>query len=47
MSGSISKSAVIGATGIQKMFVATVPSFAKMEVRAFGSKDEALEWLVS
>jgi hypothetical protein len=46
-SARISKSAVIGATEIQKLFITTVSAFSKMDIRAFESKDDALEWLVS
>lgn len=46
-SASISKSAVVGATGIQKLFINVVATFANVEVRAFDSKDDAVEWLVS
>lgn len=46
-SANISKTAVIGVTGIQQLFIATVATFAKVDVRGFKSKEEALDWLVS
>ena len=41
----LSKIAVVGATGIQKLFVTTIANLFKLEVRAFDSREEALGWL--
>jgi hypothetical protein len=46
-SPKISKTGVIGATGIQQLFVATISNLFKLNVRAFRSKEQALDWLTS
>ncbi len=44
---SLSKTAVIGATGIQKLFISTITNLFKLNIRAFDSKEEAMTWLTS
>ena len=41
----ISRSAVIGALGVQKYFLNIVNAISGMNTRAFNTRDEALEWL--
>ena len=43
----ISRTAVFGATGIQKLFVETIANLFRLNVRLFSSKDQALDWLTS
>ena len=43
----LSKTAVVGVTGIQKMFIKTVSSFSNLNVQAFGTQEEAIQWLTS
>jgi nitrogen regulatory protein PII len=45
--GRLSKTAVIGATGIQKLFITTISNLFRLNVRAFDSRDEAVKWLTS
>ena len=44
---ALSKTAVFGATGIQQLFITTIANLFRLDVRAFKTKDEALEWLTS
>lgn len=45
-SGSrIDKTAVLGISGIQQMFLRTISAFSKIKIRPFDSRDKALEWL--
>ncbi len=46
-SSYLSRTAVIGTTGIQKLFIATISHLFKINVRAFDAKDEALRWLAT
>ena len=46
-SAKLSKTAVIGATGIQRVFVNTIANLFKLNVRSFSTKEEALAWLTS
>lgn len=41
------KTAVIGTTGIQKLFVSSISTLFKLNVRAFDAKEEALQWLTA
>ena len=45
--GNLSRTAVIGVVGIQRVFVSTIARLFKLEIRAFDSKEEALKWLTS
>ena len=44
-SPNLSKTAVVGATGIQKMFLQTVAAFANLEVKTFDNRNDAVIWL--
>ena len=44
---NLRKTAVIGATGIQQLFITTISTLFKLNVRAFDDKEEALTWLTS
>ena len=43
----IDKTAVLGVSGIQQMFLRAVATFSKVNVRPFDSREKALEWLTS
>ncbi len=40
------KSAIIGVVGIQKVLLNAINSFSSLPIKAFNTKEEALEWLV-
>ncbi len=44
---AVEKSAIIGVTGIKKMFFKTYLLFSKSKMKAFNSKVEALDYLAS
>ena len=44
-SSKISKTAVVGVSGIQKILLRTVAAFAQLQINTFENRDEALEWL--
>ena len=46
-SAKLSKTAVVGATGIQRMFVNTIANLFKLNVRTFATKEDAIAWLTS
>jgi hypothetical protein len=46
-SSTISKTAVVGVSGIQKLFISTVATFSKLNIRSFNTQDEAKKWLTS
>ncbi len=46
-SSKLSRTAVVGATGIQKVFISTIVKLFKLNVRSFDTRDDALEWLTS
>ncbi len=41
------KMAVLGVTGLKKVLLNAVNSFSKMDNRAFDTKEQACEWLIS
>jgi flagellar biosynthesis GTPase FlhF len=45
--GRISKIAVLGVTGIQRIFLRTVASFSKVNIKPFLNKEDALAWLTT
>jgi hypothetical protein len=45
--GNLSRTAVVGAVGIQKVFISTIAVLFKLEVRAFDAMEDALTWLTS
>ncbi len=46
-SDRIDKVALLGITGIQRLFVRTVASFSKTNIKPFDSQEEALDWLTA
>ena len=46
-SQKISRTAIFGISGIQLFLMKTISRFAKIEMRPFETKDDALEWLTS
>jgi hypothetical protein len=46
-SHKISRTAIFGISGLQLLFMRTISRFAKIDIRPFENKDDALEWLTS
>ena len=46
-SSTVSKTAVVGVSGIQKLFLTTVATFSNLEIRAFDTQENAKKWLTS
>lgn len=44
-SSEISRIAIIGVSGIQRMLLRTVATFSQLQVSSFDNRDKALEWL--
>ena len=43
----IDKTAVLGITGIQQLFLKIVSAFSKVNIKPFDSREKALEWLTA
>ncbi len=46
-SSTVSKTAVVGVSGIQKLFLNTIAAISKLEIQLFDNQDAAKDWLVS
>ena len=46
-SAKVSKTAVVGVAGIQRMFLRTVANFSDLEIRTFDTQAEAIVWLTA
>lgn len=46
-SAKLSKTAIVGVTGIQKMFLRAVSTFSSLDIQTFETRDEAIAWLTA
>ena len=44
-SSTVSKTAVVGVKGIQKIFISTVAAISGIDIQTFNNQEEAKEWL--
>ncbi|MCP4760271.1 MAG: hypothetical protein GY870_00720 [archaeon] len=44
---NLKKAAIIGITGVKKALLATANRFGAVNIKPFGSEDDAKEWLIS
>jgi len=43
----VSKTAVVGVTGIQKLFIRTISTFSNLDVKSFDTQEDAKNWLTN
>ena len=46
-SKTVKRSAIVGLTGIQTLFVQVITRFTQIDIKPFDSREEALEWLTA